>query len=156
MPDVVVEPSSGVSLTLDEQALLSAAVKGDVGTVSGCSTSGVSLLVRDSTGCTALHLAAQHGHTEIVSFILEHGSKLMLDLTDRDTGDTALHKAASQQHVEVCRRLLEAGASLSKTNFLGKTPKDCALDTRNSELVSLMESLPVEEPTAHEDLETAV
>uniref|UniRef100_A0A8C1AIQ2 Diacylglycerol kinase n=1 Tax=Cyprinus carpio carpio TaxID=630221 RepID=A0A8C1AIQ2_CYPCA len=159
MPDVVVEPSSGNShlhvmhflgyLMYDRYSLLFA---------STCflSLKVEVLLVRDSTGCTALHLAAQHGHTEIVSFILEHGSKLMLDLTDRDTGDTALHKAASQQHVEVCRRLLEAGASLSKTNFLGKTPKDCALDTRNSELVSLMESLPVEEPTAHEDLETAV
>ncbi|XP_016303139.1 diacylglycerol kinase iota isoform X1 [Sinocyclocheilus anshuiensis] len=156
MPDVVVEPSSGVALTSDEQALLSAAVKGDVEAVSGCCAAGVGLLVRDSTGCTALHLAAQHGHTEIVTFILEHGSKLMLDLTDRDTGDTALHKAASQQHVEVCRRLLEAGASLSKTNFLGKTPKDCALDAGNSELASLMESQPVEEPEAHEDLETAV
>ncbi|XP_058628461.1 diacylglycerol kinase iota isoform X3 [Onychostoma macrolepis] len=156
MPDVVVEPSSGVPLTSDEQALLSAAVKGDVEALSGCCSAGVSLLVRDSMGCTALHLAAQHGHTEIVSFILEHGSKLMLDLTDRDTGDTALHKAASQQHVEVCRRLLEAGASLSKTNFLGKTPKDCALDAGNSELTSLMESRPVEEPAAHEDLETAV
>uniref|UniRef100_A0A8C2K4Y3 Diacylglycerol kinase n=1 Tax=Cyprinus carpio TaxID=7962 RepID=A0A8C2K4Y3_CYPCA len=41
--------------------------------VSGSCTSGVSLLVRDSMGCNALHLAAQHGHTEIVSFILEHG-----------------------------------------------------------------------------------
>uniref|UniRef100_A0A8C1AEW9 Diacylglycerol kinase n=1 Tax=Cyprinus carpio carpio TaxID=630221 RepID=A0A8C1AEW9_CYPCA len=160
MPDVVVEPSSGspVSFThvTHDLSLIRTHDLSHVSQVSGCSTSGVSLLVRDSTGCTALHLAAQHGHTEIVSFILEHGSKLMLDLTDRDTGDTALHKAASQQHVEVCRRLLEAGASLSKTNFLGKTPKDCALDTRNSELVSLMESLPVEEPTAHEDLETAV
>ncbi|XP_059360779.1 diacylglycerol kinase iota-like isoform X5 [Carassius carassius] len=156
MPDVVVEPNSGASLTTDEQALLSAADKGDVEVVSGSCTSGVSLLVRDAMGCNALHLAAQHGHTEIVSFILEHGSKLMLDLTDRDTGDTALHKAASRQHVEVCRRLLEAGASLSKTNFLGKTPKDCALDAGNSELASLMERQPVEEPAAHEDLETAV
>ncbi|KTG37760.1 hypothetical protein cypCar_00024411 [Cyprinus carpio] len=156
MPDVVVEPSSGASLTSGEQALLSAADKGDVEVVSGSCTSGVSLLVRDSMGCNALHLAAQHGHTEIVSFILEHGSKLMLDLTDRDTGDTALHKAASRQHVEVCKRLLEAGASLSKTNFLGKTPKDCALDAGNSELASLMERQPVEEPAAHEDLETVV
>uniref|UniRef100_A0A8C1KDI6 Diacylglycerol kinase n=1 Tax=Cyprinus carpio TaxID=7962 RepID=A0A8C1KDI6_CYPCA len=153
MPDVVVEPITHVTHDL---SLIRTHDLSHVSQVSGCSTSGVSLLVRDSTGCTALHLAAQHGHTEIVSFILEHGSKLMLDLTDRDTGDTALHKAASQQHVEVCRRLLEAGASLSKTNFLGKTPKDCALDTRNSELVSLMESQPVEEPTPHEDLETAV
>ncbi|XP_016371967.1 diacylglycerol kinase iota-like [Sinocyclocheilus rhinocerous] len=156
MPDVVVEPSSGASLTSDEQALLSAADKGNMEVVSDSCTSGISLLVRDSMGCNALHLAAQHGHREIVSFILEHGSKLMLDLTDRDTGDTALHKAASQQHVEVCRCLLEAGASLSKTNFLGKTPKDCALDAGNSELTSLMESQPVEEPEAHEDLETAV
>ncbi|XP_048010872.1 diacylglycerol kinase iota isoform X7 [Megalobrama amblycephala] len=156
MPDVVVEPSSSVPLTSDEQALLSAAVKGDLSALSGSCGSGVSLLVRDSMGCTALHLAAQHGHTEVVSFILEHGSKLMLDLTERDTGDTALHKAASQQHHEVCRCLLEAGASLSKTNFLGKTPKDCALDAGNSELASLMESQPVDEPAAHEDLETAV
>ncbi len=44
-----------------------------VSQVSGCCSAGVSLLVRDSTGCTALHLAAQHGHTETVSFILEHG-----------------------------------------------------------------------------------
>uniref|UniRef100_A0A8C2AU02 Diacylglycerol kinase n=1 Tax=Cyprinus carpio TaxID=7962 RepID=A0A8C2AU02_CYPCA len=35
--------------------------------VSGSCTSGVSLLVRDSMGCNALHLAAQHGHTEITS-----------------------------------------------------------------------------------------
>uniref|UniRef100_A0A672RE21 Diacylglycerol kinase n=1 Tax=Sinocyclocheilus grahami TaxID=75366 RepID=A0A672RE21_SINGR len=132
MPDVVVEPSSGTNAS----SLIRTHDLSRVSQVSGCCAAGVGLLVRDSTGCTALHLAAQHGHTEIVTFILEH--------------------AASQQHVEVCRRLLEAGASLSKTNFLGKTPKDCALDAGNSELASLMESQPVEEPEAHEDLETAV
>ncbi|XP_051976738.1 diacylglycerol kinase iota-like isoform X3 [Xyrauchen texanus] len=149
-------PYCSVPLTLEEQALLSAATKGDLPMVSSSCSSGVSLLVRDSVGCTALHLAAQHGHTELVSFILEHGSKLMLDLTERETGDTALHRAASQQHHEVCRHLLEAGASLNKTNFLGKTPKDCALDVGNSELASFLESQLLDQPTAHEDLETAV
>ncbi|TRY98718.1 hypothetical protein DNTS_010269, partial [Danionella cerebrum] len=124
--------------------------------VSSSLRSGLSLLVRDSTGCTALHLAAQHGHTPLVSFILQHGSKLMMDLTERDTGDTALHKAASQQHSEVCRCLLEAGACLNKTNFLGKTPKDCALDVGNSELASMLEKQAVDEAASHEDLETAV
>ncbi|XP_051543780.1 diacylglycerol kinase iota-like isoform X6 [Myxocyprinus asiaticus] len=156
MPDVVVEPSSSIPLTSEEQALLSAAIKGDLKTVSSSCSIGVSLLVRDSTGCTALHLSAQHGHSELVSFILEHGSKLMLDLTEKETGDTALHKAASQQHKEVCRLLLEAGASLNKTNILGKTPKDCALDVGNSELASFLESQTLDQPTAHEDLETAV
>ncbi|XP_051974244.1 diacylglycerol kinase iota-like isoform X5 [Xyrauchen texanus] len=156
MPDVVVEPSSSIPLTSEEQALLSAANKGDLKTVSSSCSIGVSLLVRDSTGCTALHLSAQHGHSELVSFILEHGSKLMLDLTERETGDTALHKAASRQHKDVCRLLLEAGASLNKTNFLGKTPKDCALDVGNSELASFLESQTLDQSTAHEDLETAV
>uniref|UniRef100_A0A671TCS9 Diacylglycerol kinase n=1 Tax=Sinocyclocheilus anshuiensis TaxID=1608454 RepID=A0A671TCS9_9TELE len=145
MPDVVVEP---ICFLIKNPHALSLILTHDlsrVSQVSGSCTSGVSLLVRDSMGCNALHLAAQHGHREIVSFILEHGE-----------GNTALHKAASQQHVEVCRCLLDAGASLSKTNFLGKTPKDCALDAGNSELTSLMESQPVEEPAAHEDLETAV
>lgn len=41
-------------------------------------------------------------------------------------------------------------------SFKGKTPKDCALDTGNLELASLMESQPVDDPVAHEDLETAV
>uniref|UniRef100_A0A8C1JD12 Diacylglycerol kinase n=1 Tax=Cyprinus carpio TaxID=7962 RepID=A0A8C1JD12_CYPCA len=160
MPDVVVEPSSGFRVVTQQgraQALTelvcfliknthasSLILTHDLSwvlQVSGSCTSGVSLLVRDSMGCNALHLAAQHGHTEITRTL---------------PGDTALHKAASRQHVEVCKRLLEAGASLSKTNFLGKTPKDCALDAGNSELASLMERQPVEEPAAHEDLETVV
>ncbi|XP_065121671.1 diacylglycerol kinase iota isoform X1 [Paramisgurnus dabryanus] len=155
MPDVVVERSTSFTLTPEEQALLSAAMKGDLTTVSNFYGSGVSLLARDSMGCTALHLAAGHGHTDVVSFILEHGSKLMLDLTERETGDTALHKAAAQQHYEVCRRLLDAGASLNK-NLLGKTPKDYALDAGNSEMASLLERQTSDHPIAHEDLETAV
>uniref|UniRef100_A0A8C2K5B9 Diacylglycerol kinase n=1 Tax=Cyprinus carpio TaxID=7962 RepID=A0A8C2K5B9_CYPCA len=141
MPDVVVEPICFLIKNTHASSLILTHDLSWVLQVSGSCTSGVSLLVRDSMGCNALHLAAQHGHTEITRTL---------------PGDTALHKAASRQHVEVCKRLLEAGASLSKTNFLGKTPKDCALDAGNSELASLMERQPVEEPAAHEDLETVV
>lgn len=31
------------------------------------------MLVRDSGGCSALHKAAQNGHTELVSYILQQG-----------------------------------------------------------------------------------
>lgn len=41
--------------------------------MSECVHRGVSLLVRDSAGCSALHIAAQKGHAELVSFILQQG-----------------------------------------------------------------------------------
>ncbi|KAL7827937.1 hypothetical protein AOLI_G00310890 [Acnodon oligacanthus] len=156
MPDVVVEPSSGAPLTKEEQALLTAASSGDLRTLSSSCSSGLSLLVRDSGGQSALHLASQNGHSEIVSFILQHGSKLILDLTEKETGDTAMHKAAQQRRHDVCRRLVEAGASTNKVNFLGKTPKDCAQEAGDSELASYLDSQLSEQSTAREDLETAV
>uniref|UniRef100_A0A671X9K5 Diacylglycerol kinase n=1 Tax=Sparus aurata TaxID=8175 RepID=A0A671X9K5_SPAAU len=100
MPDLVVEPTAGYLLE--------------------CVRRGVSLLVRNSGGCSALHIAAQNGHTELVSYILQQG-EMLLDLTDREKGDTALHKAASEKQHAVCRLLVEAGASLEKTNFQVKT-----------------------------------
>ncbi|KAI4904626.1 hypothetical protein NFI96_014608 [Prochilodus magdalenae] len=124
MPDVVVEPSPGVMAKLTlllyvcVAALLTAATSGDLRTLSSSCNSGLSLLVRDSRGQSALHLASQNGHSDVVSFILQHGSKLILDLTEKETGDTALHKAARQRHQGVCRRLVEAGASPNKANFL--------------------------------------
>ncbi|KAG7497547.1 diacylglycerol kinase iota isoform X3 [Solea senegalensis] len=73
MPDLVVEPSAGTPLTPDEQALLTAARSGDLSMLSECVRRGVSLLVRDSGGCSALHVAAQNGHADAVSFILQQG-----------------------------------------------------------------------------------
>uniref|UniRef100_A0A8D0D338 Diacylglycerol kinase n=2 Tax=Sander lucioperca TaxID=283035 RepID=A0A8D0D338_SANLU len=155
MPDLVVEPTAGVSLTSEEQALLKAASTGDLSMLSECMRRGVSLLIRDSAGCSALHIAAQDGHTDLVSFILQQGSKVLLDLTDREKGETALHKAASEKQHAVCRLLVEAGASLEKTNFQGKTPADQA--EGDSELATFLNAQQhTSSPAAHEDLETAV
>uniref|UniRef100_A0A8C8FQN7 Diacylglycerol kinase n=1 Tax=Oncorhynchus tshawytscha TaxID=74940 RepID=A0A8C8FQN7_ONCTS len=124
MPDLVVEPNSGFFR-------------------------GTSLLVRDSTGCSALHLASQHGHTEVVHFILEHGECVSV-------GDTALHKAASQKHHAVCHLLMDSGASLIKTNFKGKTPVEQARNAGDQELASYLTSKQLPTTVSHEDLETAV
>ncbi|KAI3366331.1 hypothetical protein L3Q82_000493 [Scortum barcoo] len=153
MPDLVVEPNTGSSLTSEEQALLTAASAGDLPTLSECVRRGVSLLVRDSGGCSALHLAAQNGHADVVSYILQQGSRVLLDLTDREKGDTALHKAASEKQHAVCRLLVEAGASLEKTNFQGKTPAEQA--EGDSELATYL-SGQQHSAAPREDLETAV
>ncbi|XP_029901536.1 diacylglycerol kinase iota isoform X2 [Myripristis murdjan] len=156
MPDLVVEPTAGAPLTPEEQALLTAACSGDLSMLSECVCRGVSLLVRDSRGCSALHMASQNGHTQLVSYILQQGSKVLLDLTDREKGDTALHKAASEKQHTVCRLLVDAGASLKKTNFQGKTPADHAKAEGDSELATYLSTQEQTPPVANEDLETAV
>ncbi|KAE8281251.1 Diacylglycerol kinase iota [Larimichthys crocea] len=152
MPDLVVEPT-GTPLTSEEQVLLTAASTGDLSMLSECVRRGVSLLVRDSGGCSALHIA-QNGHADLVSYILQQGSKVLLDLTDREKGDTALHKGASEKQHAVCRLLVEAGASLEKTNFQGKTPADQA--EGDPELASYLSNQQHTSSANREDLETAV
>lgn len=44
--------------------------------LSQCVDRGVNLLVRDSGGCSALHLAAQSGHADLVRYILQQGEKV--------------------------------------------------------------------------------
>ncbi|CAK6949960.1 diacylglycerol kinase iota [Scomber scombrus] len=154
MPDLVVEPAAGAPLTPEEQALLTAASCGDLSMMTECVRRGVSLLVRDSGGCSALHKAAHNGHTEVVSYILQQGSKVLLDLADREKGDTALHKAASEKKHSVCRLLVEAGASLDKTNFQGKTAVQLA--DGDSELTAYLNTQQHKSSATHEDLETAV
>uniref|UniRef100_A0A8C9YZB7 Diacylglycerol kinase n=1 Tax=Sander lucioperca TaxID=283035 RepID=A0A8C9YZB7_SANLU len=131
MPDLVVEPTAGYVnryrrhtfflKTLSNEVTFSLLFKNPnlhhffclcrCLQLSECMRRGVSLLIRDSAGCSALHIAAQDGHTDLVSFILQQGE------TVHDVGETALHKAASEKQHAVCRLLVEAGASLEKTNF---------------------------------------
>ena len=47
----------------------------------------------------------------------------ILDMTDGEKGQTALHKAAWFQRRTICVMLVTAGASLTKTDFQGKTPR---------------------------------
>ena len=57
-----------------------------------------------STGTTALMLAAQDGHTEIVKLLLEKGADVNVKTT---TGITALWMASQNGHTEVVKLLLE-------------------------------------------------
>lgn len=60
----------------------------------------------DSDGYTALHIAAENGHADIVSSLI--GANCDLDVLTL-SGRTALHLAAENNHFEVVERLLRAG-----------------------------------------------
>lgn len=66
-----------------------------------------------------LHLAAQKGHSEIGSLLLQHGAAI--DQTDA-TGATALHEAARAGQVATARLLIVSGAALDAQTQRGKTP----------------------------------
>lgn len=69
----------------------------------------------DRNGRTGLHIAAMHGHFQMVEILLGQGAEI--NATDRN-GWTPLHCAAKAGHLEVVKLLCEAGASpKSETNY---------------------------------------
>jgi ankyrin repeat protein len=86
-------------------------------------------------GLTALHVAAQHGHLEVVEALVEKGANV--DATT-PSGNTPLMLAAVNGHVEVAKWLLAAHASVHAANSNGYTALYAAVD-RDS--VAMMELL---------------
>lgn len=78
----------------------------------------------DDTGCTALALAAHHGHEDCVRFLL-NGSAILQHRAKVDTRDvsgmTPLSHAAWQGKPRCCRLLLKAGANKDKKAAMSNT-----------------------------------
>ena len=73
---------------------------------------GVNINVKNINGNTALHLAAQKGHTGIVKTLLEVDRSLAKDRAN--DGNMAHHLAAFKGHAETVRLLSEIDTSLAK------------------------------------------
>ncbi|KAM3326265.1 hypothetical protein P3S67_001391 [Capsicum chacoense] len=86
----------------------------------------------DSQGRTALHIAAIHGHVEVLQFLVTIGSDS--DISDSQ-GWTALHFAAHQGHVESVDFLLNH-SNMTKYALTkqGKTAYELATDKGHSQL----------------------
>eukprot|EP00966_Prymnesium_polylepis_P317876 7343212-Prymnesium_polylepis.1 len=85
---------------------------------------------RDHDGSTALHAAAEGGHTEALSILLERGASVDVRA---NYDDTALHFAAREGHLAVARLLVERGADARATNRFGATALDYARRGKNDE-----------------------
>lgn len=80
----------------------------------------------DKHGCTALHLAAEDGHSDVVAWLLRHGARA--DVVD-DAGDTAAHHAAKWAALRpelIVAFRTHAPSSLHVADATGRTPRDVA------------------------------
>lgn len=94
---------------------------------------GVDLTKTNSNGETALHLAAKHGHPEILSILLQTSSRgvyVDIDAVSKD-GLTALHCATQDGHGKANAVLLKQGADSEVKDTNGRTPWDLAIENRN-------------------------
>ncbi|MFH0777526.1 MAG: ankyrin repeat domain-containing protein [Candidatus Eisenbacteria bacterium] len=117
-------------------ALLDAATKGDLASVTALLQKGASANVKDNDhGVTPLHAAASEGHEEVVRFLLENGAAV--DATDND-GNTALHMASKGCDSRLGRLLLEKGARVNVKNRLKATPLHMAAACTNGETAKVL------------------
>ena len=77
-----------------------------------------SLNWRNSVGQTPLHLAATHGHTEILRMLINSGCFLE---NINSNGDTPLHVACESGHFAAVTALIQHGASVNKFSFKTKS-----------------------------------
>lgn len=86
---------------------------------------------------TALHIAVEKGHKDIVHELLKTGAAL--DIQNKD-GNTALHVAAEKEKVDLFELLLEASSLDNKkiANQKKETPFDLALSGQNKDIKNIV------------------
>ncbi|POS80780.1 glycerophosphocholine phosphodiesterase Gde1 [Diaporthe helianthi] len=89
---------------------------------------GVDINWQDSSGETALHIAARFGHDECARILMEgtEEQKADLELVERNFSWTPLHIAAVDGHPSVAKLLIEAGADVDKIDSSGWTAREHA------------------------------
>jgi len=113
--DVLVPHVAGEDL---DDALLMAALHGDVKTTDTLLRGGASVLARDAQGRTALMLAARYGQVDTVRLLLENGANRFSvdpgsDLTAAQMTQVALQQAEEEENAELGESLKEIVALLN-------------------------------------------
>lgn len=115
--------------------LLSAAYRGDVRIMERLLKSKADVTACGANG-TALHIAAYHGHAELVTLLLQYGAEK--DRQASSTKDTPLTKAIVVGHDRVVKVLIDAKADLEARGYQDYTPLGCAVSRDKKRIVCLL------------------
>jgi ankyrin repeat protein len=124
------------------KAVITAAYQGDVRTAIAQLGAGADVDACDCDGDTALMLAAERGHIELMKVLLKNGADVDAENLDGDAGDiaksTPLMRAAYRGHVDVVKELLAHGADANARNAFGNTAVTLAAHNGHSKIESML------------------
>ncbi|XP_032087211.1 ankyrin repeat domain-containing protein 27 isoform X3 [Thamnophis elegans] len=82
-------------------------------------SNGLGVNVTNQTGLTPLHVAALHGHVDLVALLLKHGA----NVEAKDVNQAGpLHFACQNGHFQVVKYLIECSVKQHKKDIYGNTP----------------------------------
>ena len=111
---------------------LDSAKNGELETVT--STQPADIEIATATGMTAVCLAANYGHLEVLEYLIGEGGDVNASCED---GCTPLHLAILEEHVEIITCLLKHGADITATNIDDESALDWAADSEPIRLCEL-------------------
>ncbi|XP_064015900.1 ankyrin repeat domain-containing protein 27 isoform X2 [Pogoniulus pusillus] len=83
------------------------------------SANGLGVNVSNQDGFTPLHMAALHGHSELVCLLLKHGASISAKNVKHAV---PLHLACQKGHFQVVKCLMDHNAKQNKKDIYGNTP----------------------------------
>ncbi|MGC2422756.1 MAG: ankyrin repeat domain-containing protein [Nitrospirota bacterium] len=95
--------------------------------------------IKDGTGRTLLHKAAEDGHAELAEALLEIRPEFV-NVKDQ-VGETPLHKATFNGHHRAVMILISYGSDIPARNNSGKTAEDFAVSKKLLEIANYLELL---------------
>ena len=119
---------------MERLALHRAAHRGRAADVAALFAAGADVNELMTNGITALIIACQMGHTEVVAKLLAANADVNLQASD--TGLTALMVACQKGHAEVVPTLIAANADVNQANSLGGTPLYLACQNGHIEVIA--------------------
>ncbi|KAM6252787.1 ankyrin repeat domain-containing protein 27 isoform 1-T1 [Porphyrio hochstetteri] len=102
---------------------------------SRISANGLGVNVSNQDGFTPLHMAALHGHSELVCLLLKHGASISAKNAKHAV---PLHLACQKGHFQVVKCLMDYNAKQNKKDIYGNTPLIYACSNGQYETTALL------------------